>query len=71
MKRLPKTNRLTLQITGGNAGILIGRKGQTLDAMQFLVDKIINRQSEARVRVKVDIEGYMETRKGQPASAGL
>ena len=56
-------DRLTLQITGGNAGILIGRKGQTLDAMQFLVDKIINRQSEARVRVKVDIEGYMETRK--------
>ncbi len=56
-------DRLTLQITGGNTGILIGRKGQTLDAMQFLADKIINRQSEARVRVKVDIEGYMETRK--------
>ncbi|MDD9302382.1 MAG: Jag N-terminal domain-containing protein [Desulfobacter sp.] len=56
-------DRLTLQITGGNAGILIGRKGQTLDAMQFLTDKIINRQSEDRVRVKVDIEGYMETRK--------
>ncbi len=56
-------DRLTLKITGGNAGILIGRKGQTLDAMQFLTDKIINRKSEARVRVKVDIEGYMETRK--------
>ena len=56
-------DRLTLKISGGNAGILIGRKGQTLDAMQFLVDKIINRQSDARVRVKVDIEGYMETRK--------
>ncbi|MCP4721085.1 MAG: KH domain-containing protein [Desulfobacteraceae bacterium] len=58
-----KADRLTLKITGGNAGILIGRKGQTLDAMQFLTDKIINRKSEARVRVKVDIEGYMETRK--------
>ncbi|MCG8566666.1 MAG: Jag N-terminal domain-containing protein, partial [Desulfobacterales bacterium] len=56
-------DRLTLRIEGGNTGILIGRKGQTLDAMQFLTDKIINRQSEARVRVKVDIEGYMETRK--------
>jgi spoIIIJ-associated protein len=56
-------DRLTLKIEGGNAGILIGRKGQTLDAMQFLTDKIINRKSEARVRVKVDIEGYMETRK--------
>lgn len=58
-----KKDRLTLSIEGGNAGILIGRKGQTLDAMQFLTDKIINRKSEARVRVKVDIEGYMETRK--------
>lgn len=56
-------DRLTLQINGGNTGILIGRKGQTLDAMQFLADKIINRQNDARVRVKVDIEGYMETRK--------
>ncbi|MCK5164963.1 MAG: Jag N-terminal domain-containing protein [Desulfobacula sp.] len=58
-----EADRLTLSIEGGNAGILIGRKGQTLDAMQFLTDKIINRKSEARVRVKVDIEGYMETRK--------
>lgn len=57
-----KADRLTLSIEGGNTGILIGRKGQTLDAMQFLTDKIINRKSEARVRVKVDIEGYMETR---------
>ena len=58
-----QADRLTLSIEGGNTGILIGRKGQTLDAMQFLTDKIINRKSEARVRVKVDIEGYMETRK--------
>ncbi len=57
------SDRLTLTIEGGNAGILIGRKGQTLDAMQFLTDKIINRKSDTRVRVRVDIEGYMETRK--------
>lgn len=56
-------DRLTLHIEGGNAGMLIGRKGQTLDAMQFLTDKIINRKSDSRVRVRVDIEGYMETRK--------
>ncbi len=63
IQAVTEQDRLTLQISGGNAGILIGRKGQTLDAMQFLADKIINRRSEARVRVKVDIEGYMETRK--------
>ncbi len=56
-------DRLLLKVTGGNSGILIGRKGQTLEAMQFLADKIVNRKSEARVRVKVDIEGYMEARK--------
>lgn len=63
VEAIAEDNTLTLQINGGNTGILIGRKGQTLDAMQFLTDKIINRQSESRVRVKVDIEGYMETRK--------
>lgn len=63
VEAITEENKLTLQISGGNTGILIGRKGQTLDAMQFLADKIINRESEARVRVKVDIEGYMETRK--------
>lgn len=63
VEAITQEDRLTLQINGGNTGILIGRKGQTLDAMQFLTDKIINRQSESRVRVKVDIEGYMETRK--------
>ncbi len=56
-------DKLLLKVSGGNSGILIGRKGQTLEAMQFLADKIVNRKSEARVRVKVDIEGYMEARK--------
>ncbi len=56
-------DRLLLKVSGGNSGILIGRKGQTLEAMQFLADKIVNRKSESRVRVKVDIEGYMEARK--------
>lgn len=56
-------DRLLLRIDGGNSGVLIGRRGQTLEAMQFLTDKIINRKSESRVRLKVDIEGYMETRK--------
>ncbi len=64
-KVVAETNgdKLLLRIEGGNSGVLIGRRGQTLEAMQFLTDKIINRQSESRVRLKVDIEGYMETRK--------
>ena len=58
-----RQDKLLLKIEGGNSGVLIGRRGQTLEAMQFLTDKIINRKSESRVRLKVDIEGYMETRK--------
>lgn len=56
-------DRLLLKVEGGNSGVLIGRRGQTLEAMQYLTDKIINRYSDSRVRLKVDIEGYMETRK--------
>ncbi|MBF0200826.1 MAG: KH domain-containing protein [Desulfamplus sp.] len=56
-------DRLLLRVEGGISGVLIGRRGQTLEAMQYITDKIINRSSESRVRLKVDIEGYMETRK--------
>ena len=55
-------DKLLLKVSGGNSGVLIGRRGQTLEAMQFLTDKIINRKSDSRVRLKIDIEGYMETR---------
>ncbi|MFH1156357.1 MAG: R3H domain-containing nucleic acid-binding protein, partial [Pseudomonadota bacterium] len=56
-------DRLLLKVKGGNSGVLIGRRGQTMEAMQFITDKIINRSSESRVRLRVDVEGYMETRK--------
>jgi spoIIIJ-associated protein len=50
-------------VEGGNSAVLIGRHGQTLDAMQSLVEKIVNKQNASRVRVQVDIEGYRESRK--------
>ncbi|WP_300672047.1 RNA-binding cell elongation regulator Jag/EloR [Desulfoluna sp.] len=54
---------LTYNVTGGNAAVMIGKKGQTLEAIQYLLDKIINKHSMERVRVQVDIEGYLEMRK--------
>ncbi|MBW2449172.1 MAG: Jag N-terminal domain-containing protein, partial [Deltaproteobacteria bacterium] len=56
---------LFFNINGGNAGILIGKKGQTLDAIQSLVEKIVNKHNphNGRIRVQVDVEGYLETRK--------
>ena len=56
---------LFYNINGGNAGILIGKKGQTLDAIQSLLEKIVNKHNphNDRIRVQVDVEGYLETRK--------
>lgn len=56
-------DRLIYNIEGGDASILIGKRGQTLEAIQYLIDKLINRSSDVRVRVQVDVGGYLETRK--------
>jgi spoIIIJ-associated protein len=55
--------RVIFKIEGGNSGMLIGKRGQTLEAIQYLVEKIVNKQNEQRVRVLIDVEGYLKTRK--------
>ena len=55
--------RVLYSVKGGNSGILIGKHGQTIDAMQALVEKIVNKKITARLRVQVDIDGYWESRK--------
>lgn len=60
---VPQKERIVFKVSGGNSGLLIGKRGQTLEAMQYLVEKIVNKQCEQRVRVLVDVEGYLETRK--------
>jgi spoIIIJ-associated protein len=42
---------------------LIGKKGQTLEAIQYIVEKIVNKKSLEKIRVHVDIEGYLENRR--------
>ena len=58
-------DRILLNVAGGNAGALIGKKGQTLEAIQSLVDKIVNRGNNRhdRIRIQVDVEGYLATRR--------
>lgn len=58
-----KKDRVIYKVEGGNSGLLIGKKGQTLEAMQYLVEKILNKKNEQRVRVLIDVEGYLDTRK--------
>lgn len=56
-------DRLCFDIQGGESGILIGKKGQTLEAIQYLVEKMVNRHHPERVRVQVDVEGYLDNRR--------
>lgn len=49
---------ITLNIEGDKTGLLIGRKGKTLDALQFIVNKIVNKSLEKRSRVIIDSENY-------------
>jgi spoIIIJ-associated protein len=56
-------DRYLLNVQGGNPGVLIGKKGQTLEAIQYLVEKIVNRHSDERIRIQVDVEGYLENRR--------
>ncbi len=58
-----KRHRLLFSISGGESGVLIGKRGQTLEAIQYLLEKMINKKSTNRVRVSVDVEGYLEKRK--------
>ncbi len=57
------SERIFFNVNGGNAGVLIGKRGQTLDAIQSIIEKVINKRRKNRTRVLVDIEGYLETRK--------
>ena len=44
-------------------GVLIGKRGQTLDSLQYLVSLVVNKESENYIRVKVDTENYRQRRK--------
>ena len=51
---------LFFRVRGENLGALIGKRGQTLDALQYLLGHIVNRQQDAFLRVKLDIGSYRE-----------
>lgn len=55
-------DKTLLRVKGDNPALLIGKHGQTLEAIQYLVEKIINKNSEQRIRIQVDVEGYLENR---------
>jgi spoIIIJ-associated protein len=58
-----RDGNVNLNIQGDNSGLLIGRRGKTLDAIQFIVNKIVNKSLERKVRVVVDSEHYRGRRR--------
>lgn len=54
---------LTIDLSGDDMGILIGKRGQTLDSVQYLTSLVVNKGKASYVRVKVDTENYRERRK--------
>lgn len=56
-------SELDIEIKGEEMGILIGKRGQTLDSLQYLTSLVVNKESEAYLKVKVDTENYRQRRK--------
>ena len=56
-------NTMDIELTGNEMGILIGKRGNTLDSLQYLVSLAVNRNSESYIKVKLDTENYRERRK--------
>ena len=54
---------LDVDLSGDEMGILIGKRGQTLDSIQYLLSLVVNKESEEYIRVKVDTEDYRKRRK--------
>ena len=56
-------NNMNISLEGPEMGILIGKRGQTLDALQYLVSLYVNKESESYIRLKLDTENYRARRK--------
>ena len=56
-------NSMDIDLSGDEMGVLIGKRGQTLDSLQYLVSLVVNKEAENYIRVKVDTENYRQRRK--------
>lgn len=54
---------LDVELSGDEMGVLIGKRGQTLDSLQYLISLVVNKGTGEYIRVKVDTENYRQRRK--------
>lgn len=59
----PQDREITVDLEGDDMGVLIGKRGQTLDSLQYLTSLVANKKNEEYIRVKVDTENYRERRR--------
>lgn len=57
-----KENQWFVNITGAELGILIGRRGDTLEALQFLTNLAVSKKLSEKIRIVIDVEGYRQRR---------
>lgn len=58
-----EARNINIDLSGEEMGILIGKRGQTLDSLQYLISLVANRESDNYMRVKLDTENYRQRRK--------
>lgn len=56
-------SELSVNLSGDDMGVLIGKRGQTLDSLQYLAGQVVNKHSGNYIRIKLDTENYRERRK--------
>ena len=62
VKAFSNEDCIYIQINGKDSGTIIGKRGQTLDSIQYLTSLVVNKDSEKYIRVIVDAENYRERR---------
>ncbi|WP_058486396.1 RNA-binding cell elongation regulator Jag/EloR [Defluviitalea phaphyphila] len=63
VKKMDEDNQYMFNLKGEDMGILIGKRGQTLNSLQYLVNLVANKRNENFVRITLDTENYREKRK--------
>ena len=58
-----ENRNIDIELSGDEMGVLIGKRGQTLDSLQYLVYLVVNKDEDEYIRVKVDTEDYRKRRK--------
>ena len=63
VKYIELEKNMDIELSGDEMGVLIGKRGQTLDSLQYLTSLVVNKDAEEYIRVKVDTENYRQRRR--------